>query len=416
VALVFREAEFHDALVYLDPIDVLLALDDTHLRRLTEAMAWYPGTVVLAGAAGTEPHALGLQGLVHVPFPLPGSDARRERWRVELEQRDIELDDAQLDQLAARFRLTADQIADAASVAANRSRLTGADHPGLDELFEAARTRSDTGLADLARKIEPLHGWDDLVLGDDAKAQLGEMCERVVQRDRVLEDWGLGSRMARGRGVTALFTGPSGTGKTTAAELIAGRLGLDLYRIELSGVVSKYIGETEKNLRRIFAAAENANAILFFDEADALFGKRSEVKDSHDRFANIEVAYLLQEMEDYEGVAILATNMRQNMDPAFVRRLQFVVEFPFPDAGARERIWELHLPAGEERRDPDLDVETLGRELRLSGGSISNVALAAAFLAAPADGRIGAAQVRHAARRELQKLGRVSPAEVEDGA
>jgi ATPase family associated with various cellular activities (AAA) len=409
VALAFREAALHDAVVYAEPLDELLTLDGPQLRRLTEAVAWYRGAVVLAGSGSSEPRGLALQGLVQVPFALPGFDLRRERWRTELLARGTDLDPADLDRLAGRFRLTVDQIADAVTVAVNRSLLTGTGGLGVDELFEAARSRSDTGLAGLARKIEPLHEWDDLVLEDDAKLQLEEMCERVVQRDRVLDEWGLGSRMSRGRGVTALFTGPSGTGKTTAAELIAGRLGLDLYRIDLSGVVSKYIGETEKNLRRIFAAAENANAILFFDEADALFGKRSEVRDSHDRFANIEVAYLLQEMEDYEGVAILATNMRQNMDPAFVRRLQFVVEFPFPDADARARIWDLHLAESEARRDPRLDVEALGREYRLSGGSIGNIALAAAYLAASDDGRIGRSEVEHAARREFAKLGRVAP-------
>ena len=170
-------------------------------------------------------------------------------------------------------------------------------------------------------------------------AQLQEICQRVAHRQRVLDEWGFGAKLSLGKGVTALFAGPSGTGKTMAAEMIANALGLDLYKIDLAGVVSKYIGETEKNLDRIFTAAENANAILFFDEADALFGKRSEVRDSHDRYANIEISYLLQKMEEYDGIAILATNLRQNLDEAFVRRLAFTVHFPFPDEESRRRIW-----------------------------------------------------------------------------
>ena len=251
----------------------------------------------------------------------------------------------------------------------------------MAELFEAARSRSDAALVGLARKIEPIHDWDQIVLPADSIAQLREICAQVVQRHRVLDEWGFARTQSLGKGVSALFAGPSGTGKTMAAEIIARELGLDLYKIDLSGVVSKYIGETEKNLERIFAAAENANAILFFDEADALFGKRSEVRDSHDRYANIEIAYLLQRMEQYEGVAILATNLRQNMDEAFVRRLQFVVEFPFPDEEQRARIWPLLFPA-EAERSPDIDFDMLARQFRVTGGSIKNIVLGAAFLAA----------------------------------
>ena len=211
--------------------------------------------------------------------------------------------------------------------------------------------------------------------------------------------WGFGRKLAQGKGVTALFAGPSGTGKTMAAEVIAGELGLDLYKIDLAGVVSKYIGETEKNLDRIFAAAEDANAILFFDEADALFGKRSEVRDAHDRYANIEIAYLLQKMEEYDGVAILATNLRSNLDEAFVRRLAFTVHFPFPDEADRRRIWRGIWPAATPLA-ADVDLDFLAAQFKLSGGNIKNIALAAAFLAA-ADGRpvaMAPPAARHPAR------------------
>ena len=218
---------------------------------------------------------------------------------------------------------------------------------------------------------------------------------------------GFGSKLSRGRGTAALFAGPPGTGKTMAAEVVAGDLGLDLCTIDLSAVVSKYIGETEKNLERIFSAAEDANAILFFDEADALFGKRSEVQDAHDRYANIEVAYLLQRMEQYDGIAILATNLRQHLDDAFTRRLAFVVDFPFPGDAERRQIWELALAGAPLAAGADLD--RLARGFRLSGGSIRNAALQAAFLAAGDGTPIGMPHLQDAVRRELRKMGKVAP-------
>jgi SpoVK/Ycf46/Vps4 family AAA+-type ATPase len=226
-------------------------------------------------------------------------------------------------------------------------------------------------------------------------------------RERVLGDWGFGTKLSRGRGTTALFAGPPGTGKTTAAEVVAGDLGLDLFTIDLSAVVSKYIGETEKNLERIFSAAEDTDAILFFDEADALFGKRSDVREAHDRYANIEVAYLLQRMEQYEGIAILATSLRQHLDDAFTRRLAFVVDFPFPGDAERRRIWELTLAGAPLAAGADLDL--LARGFRLSGGSIRNAALQAAFLAAGDGTPVGMPHLLDAVRRELRKMGKVAP-------
>ena len=228
----------------------------------------------------------------------------------------------------------------------------------------------------------PVWGWNDIVVGDDVRRQLRELASQVEHRGRVYEPWGFGTKLGRGRGITALFAGPSGTGKTMAAEILARHLRLDLQRIDLAGVVSKYIGETEKNLRRVFDAAEASGAILFFDEADALFGTRTEVRDSHDRYANLEINYLLQRMEDYAGLAILATNRRSALDGAFVRRLRFIVEFPFPGGGDRRRIWERVFPAVAEL--DALDFGFLSR-LEISGGNIRSIAINAAFLAA-ADG------------------------------
>jgi SpoVK/Ycf46/Vps4 family AAA+-type ATPase len=229
----------------------------------------------------------------------------------------------------------------------------------------------------------------------------------VQGRARVLDEWGLARKLAPSYGVSALFAGAPGTGKTMAAEVIARELGLDVYKIDLSGLVSKFIGETEKNLERVFSEAESSNAILFFDEADAVFGKRSEVKDAHDRYANIETSYLLQRMEAYDGVTILATNLRANLDEAFTRRLHAIIDFPFPDAAQRLQIWKALLPttapiAGE------VDLDLLARRFKIAGGSIRNVWVAAAYLAAAQGDAITMQHLLHATRRELQKLGRLT--------
>jgi SpoVK/Ycf46/Vps4 family AAA+-type ATPase len=223
----------------------------------------------------------------------------------------------------------------------------------------------------------------------------------VAHRTTVYDSWGFGAISARGLGISALFAGSSGTGKTLAAEVLANALALDLYRIDLSSVVSKYIGETEKNLRRVFDAAEDGGAILFFDEADALFGKRSEVKDSHDRYANIEINYLLQRMESYRGLAVLATNRKGDLDPAFMRRVRFVVNFPFPDTSLRAEIWRRIFPTGTPT--DDLDVAKLSR-LKVAGGNIRNIALNAAFLAAAEGSSVGMFHLQRAAKAECAKI------------
>jgi hypothetical protein len=263
----------------------------------------------------------------------------------------------------------------------------------------AARARMDG----LAERIEPIAGWDDLVLPEAQMRVLRQIAAHVRGRDRVFEEWGFARKSARGLGVSVLFAGSSGTGKTMAAEVLARELRLDLYRIDLASVVSKYIGETEKNLKRLFDGAEGGGAMLLFDEADALFGKRSEVKDSHDRYANIEVSYLLQRMESYGGLAVLTTNMRQALDPAFLRRLRFIVQFPFPDAAHRADIWFRTFP--DAAPTGALDYAQLA-QLNLSGGHIRNVALAGAFIAADRGEPIGMNHLAEAARSEYMKLER----------
>jgi hypothetical protein len=299
--------------------------------------------------------------------------------------------------LASQFSLSAGQIADIAETT---------NDPAADPeqaLWKACRRLGRDRLDDLAERIEPRAGWEDLVLPPGPQNTLRQIAAHLRQRVRVHEDWGFARRGGGGFGVSALFCGESGTGKTLAAEVLAKELDLDLYRIDLSAVVSKYIGETEKNLRRVFDAAEQSGAILLFDEADALFGKRSEVKDSHDRYANIEVSYLLQRMEAYRGLAVLTSNMKSGLDRAFHRRLRFIVNFPFPDSTLREAIWRRAFP--DQAPLADLDFAKLAR-LSLPGGNIRSIALNAAFLAAEADESVSMAHLLRAAQSEGGKLER----------
>lgn len=409
--LVFRYAWLYSAIVYLDGVDVLDAT--VHAGPLLSALAQPTPVAILAGnsswlRANGQP-----VGTLEIPFAIPGFAQRQACWQANLADADAALDSLELDTLSSRFRLLPGQIAAAAGMACEQLRWQVAGENGgaagrmpvVANLFAAARAQSGHDLAALARKIEPSYTWDDIVLPADTLDQLREVCQRVVYRQRVLGEWGFDQKLALGKGIHVLFSGPSGTGKTMAAEIIAGELGLDLYRIDLSGVVSKYIGETEKNLDRIFTAAENANAILFFDEADALFGKRSEVRDSHDRYANIEISYLLQKMEEYDGVSILATNLRQNLDDAFIRRLTFAIHFPFPDEASRGRIWQGVWPQ-QTPLAQTVALAGVARQFKLSGGNIKNAALAAAFLAAADGGQVTLPHLLQAIRREYQKMGK----------
>jgi SpoVK/Ycf46/Vps4 family AAA+-type ATPase len=283
----------------------------------------------------------------------------------------------------------------------------------LQRLAPAAKAEASTTLGRLGQEVPPRFGWDDIVLPESVREVLCEIVLRVRHEPLVFGEWGFTSRHARSRSLSALFTGPSGTGKTMAAEVIANALGLSLFRVDLSAVVSKYIGETEKNLAQIFNDASSASAVLFFDEADALFGKRSEVRDSHDRYANIEVSYLLQRLEDYDGIVILASNLRQNLDEAFVRRLHLTADFPFPDVPARLEIWRRTLPAALPLAD-DVDLPALARRFRLSGGNIRNACVTAAFLAAGDGVPVSMSHLLRAVRREHQKMGKLLPSEPEE--
>jgi SpoVK/Ycf46/Vps4 family AAA+-type ATPase len=326
---------------------------------------------------------------VAIEVKRPPRAEQRVLWRAVLNGA-ADVSQPAIDQATMQFDLGYSDIADSAPDTA-------------DGLWALCRVRSRSRLDELARRVEPRLGWRDLVLPTDQTALLHDITAQVRGRSKVYHDWGFERVSQRGLGIGALFTGPSGTGKTLAAEVIAGELGLDLYVVDLSAVVSKYIGETEKNLRVVFDAADKGGAVLLFDEADALFGKRTEVRDSHDRYANIEVSYLLQRMENYRGLAVLTTNLRSSMDQAFLRRLRFVVHFPFPDPVQRAEIWRRIFPSEVPTRG--LDPARLA-QLNVAGGNIRNIALTAAFLAADADEPVTMAHVLRATRGEYAKADR----------
>jgi hypothetical protein len=401
--LAARHAWFNDAVLLVRDAEALIDPRAGAAGILVSALEDAPGIAIIASADALPPEHLP-DGTAVVRIGACPTPVRRRLWRSALNAADQEIDEDVITELADRFRLTPACIVSAVGAAGATAGLRGAS-PTREDLFAAARDQTGSSLEGLATRLRPDVPWDRLVLPADEMTQLRELCDRAFHQSRVLEAWGFARRLTRGRGITALFSGPSGTGKTMAAEVLATELSVDLWRIELAGVVSKYIGETEKNLDRIFIAARNTNGILLFDEAEALFGKRSEVRDSHDRYANLEIAYLLQKMEQYEGLAILATNLRGNLDDAFVRRLAFSIHFPFPDEPGRRRIWEGIFPSETPLGD-DVDLDGLARSIQLSGGHIHNIAVSASFLAAADGGRVSLQHLLHATRREYQKLGK----------
>jgi hypothetical protein len=356
--------------------------------------------------------------LIAIDVARPTIGEQRDLWRDRLgglAEKGLDLIPT-IEGLAEQFDLPAPRLEAAAATALGALGAANGQAPGgaavATALWDACRQQARPRLDDLAQRIEPTATWDDLILPSRERDLLATIAAHIGQRTTVFEKWGMGGGGWRGQGVSALFAGPSGTGKTLAAEVLAGALRLDLYRIDLAITVSKYIGETEKNLRRVFDAAEEGGAILLFDEADALFGKRSEVKDSHDRHANIEVSYLLQRMESYRGLAILTSNLKDSLDPAFLRRLRFMLQFPFPDADQRAGIWRRAFASATPTEG--LDVEKLSR-LNVSGGNIRNIALSAAFLAAAERVPVRMAHLLEAARIELIKVGRpLTDAETRD--
>lgn len=410
-----REAALSESVLMLD-CDGLDRHDlqrESAINRLVEANH---GLLIVSGHERRGPWQ---RPVLTIDVERPAADEQRGAWRAALGS--AAALNGQVDDLVAQFNLSLPTITAAASSALGQAQMEAADagpEPAIDPdrlaaaLWDVCRRQARPQLDDLAQRIDARASWDDLVLPDIQRQVLLEIAAQVRQRGRVYERWGFQAKSNRGLGISALFAGSSGTGKTMAAEVLARDLALDLYRIDLSGVVNKYIGETEKNLRRVFDAAEAGGVILLFDEADALFGKRSEVRDSHDRHANIEVSYLLQRMESYRGLAILTSNLKEALDKAFLRRLRFVVDFPFPRQEERLLIWQGVFP--EITPTEGLDYAKLAR-LNVAGGSIRNIAVNAAFLAAHDDRPVGMSHILHAARREYAKLARpLTAAEIGD--
>jgi hypothetical protein len=368
------------------------------LRKLVQTLDRFEGSVFLST---DDPPTAELQReirrhkLAVIDFPRPSYELRCQLWAELAGQ----YDDVDPSDLASKFRLTRDRMMDAVSAAEDGDGAVTAE-----SLYAACRAQSREALDSLAKRVEPTYDWDDIVLPDDAFEHLREVATHIRHRGTVTSEWGFGEKFSLGNGLNVLFTGSSGTGKTMAAEIIANDAELDLYKIDLATVVSKYIGETEENLGRIFDEAANSDAILFFDEADALFGKRTEVGDSHDRYANIEVNYLLQRVEEHDGTVILTTNFKQNIDNAFKRRIHVSVDFPQPDEESREAIWRGIFP--EETPIEELNYEFLAG-FELTGGNIKNAALTAAYLAADDGIEVGMYHVVRATRRELQKTGKL---------
>ncbi len=355
---------------------------------------------------------------IYLEIQAPTKIEQQQLWQESLAELDVDLN-GHVAALTSHFNLNASIISAACLHAKVQHQLSAADDDAQDidpdpdsratsfsysnALWRYCRSQARPRLDELAQRIDARATWETLVLPDKEKSVLQEVSAHVKQRSRVYDTWGFGEQGTRGLGISALFAGGSGTGKTLSAEVLANDLYLDLYRIDLSSIVSKYIGETEKNLRRVFDAAEGGGVILLFDEADALFGKRSDVKDSHDRYANMEVSYLLQRMESYQGLAILTTNLKRSIDQAFLRRIRFVVQFPFPDASQREEIWQRVFPA--QMPKGKLKYDKLAN-LSVPGGNIRNIALNAAFLAADADEAVGMMHILEAAKSEYMKLER----------
>jgi hypothetical protein len=375
-------------------------IEPAERARLLRAIEQRPERTVLAAPTRTAALALGERTVLLVESTAPSFAERSQAWSDLTGAKET-------GDVAAKFRLSMTQIVEAAEVARLAATARGANKPEPADLDLGARQASSSRLGELAARLPPGYRWEDLVVPERQRELLQSISAYLRHRDRVLSDWGYERTVARTQGLKVLFAGESGTGKTMAAQVLAAELGLEIFRVDLATTVSKYIGETEKNLDRIFGAAEGSNAILFFDEADALFGKRSEVGDSHDRYANIEVAYLLQKMEGYPGAVILATNFRRNIDDAFVRRLDFVIDFPFPEAEDRRRIWDRVLPEQAPRAE-DVDLDFLAEKFKLSGGAIRNCSLAAAFQAADDDGPIGMRHLVRAVAQEYGKQGRLT--------
>ena len=419
---VCREAVIQNAALAFDGFELLLGREEhiqngeqitpvktgpstLHIRMLLERARRICGRLFLLSTAPWPPEVdCTPWQRVELELDVPDTAGRLRLWRHYLDHAPL-ASAVSLETLAIKFALTPGQIAAGAGEAERLRQWEGARQLDEELLHRACRTQLSHSLGKMASRVNAAYTWDDLILPPEQKRRLRNACAQVEYRHRVYDQWGFGKKVAYGRGLSMLFTGPPGTGKTMAAQVMANRLGLELYKVDLSGVLSKYVGETEKQLGAVFDEVKKSQSILFFDEADALFGKRSETKDSHDRYANVQTSYLLQKMEEYDGIVILASNFLQNFDEAFKRRIKFIIDFTLPDRDRREQIWRSVLPA-DLPRDEDLDFDFLARSFELSGSSIKNIAVSAAFLAAEEGVPMGMVHLLLATQAEQNKTGK----------
>jgi SpoVK/Ycf46/Vps4 family AAA+-type ATPase len=414
--LVFLEANLRGAAVYLDDFDCLHSTSEEKINNARDLVVMsikqFSGLTFIAGEKSWQYDVGCFRNLVPVviKFPEISYSMRRRIWRHFLNHPSFNdgINDDVLNSLATKFAFTPKQILDAILAAKKLESIEKgctANQFGPGDLNEVCRLLSNERLLSLAHKVTPRYVMDDIILPANKKAQLKDILNHVKYRNLVYSDWGFESKLSLGKGLNILFAGESGTGKTMAAEIISHELKLDLYKIDVSSVVSKYIGETEKNINRIFKEAETSNAILFFDECDAIFGKRSEIKDSHDRYANLEINYLLQKLEEHKEIVILASNLAQNIDDAFTRRMQFWVDFPFPGERSRFEIWKNIFPKTAPLSE-DVDFDFLAKQFSISGGVIKNIAINSAFFAAEESGVISMKHIVIALKREFEKMGK----------
>lgn len=410
LTFILRECLLQDSSLFLEGFDVMMKNNGhkVDFKKIFEILDTFPQWVFLSGEKLWEPpRVIKNHNIYSITLNLPSYKDRKRIWESFLNGILDTSKDVDIDALATKFKFSGGQIRDAIFTASNiaLAKNSGESLLSMEDLYQGCKAQSNKKLNTLTKKLNPIYIWEDLVLPDDIKAHLREISAFIKYKGMVYTDWGFDKKLSGGRGLNVLFSGKSGTGKTMAAEVLAREVELDIYKIDLSSVVSKYVGETEKNLQKIFNEAETSNAILFFDEADSLFGKRSEVKDAHDRYANIETGYLLQKMEEYEGVVVLATNLSTNIDDAFLRRMQFVIEFPFPEETQREKIWKSIFPKDAPLAQ-DIDYKFLSGKLKLAGGNIKNIALSAAFYAAGEEKEIEMQYIMQASKREYRKMGK----------
>lgn len=406
---IVRNAQIENAVVCLKNFDLLLEEGKTMLlSRVIKIVESADTCVFITSDRPWVPGTLLQKTLVSVSIPPPTFSLRKALWEQQLKHLVLQ-EPIDANEIASLYRLNVGQIHRAITSARNKAQWRNIENPEItrDDILTSCREQCHHKLGELAKKITPRYRWGDIVLPPKKEKQLKEVFYAAKNRNKIFESWGFDQKVSIGKGLNVLFSGPSGTGKTMSAEILAYELGLDLYKIDLSRMVSKYIGETEKNLSKIFDEAESTNAILFFDEADALFGKRSEVSSAHDRYANIETGYLLQKMEEYSGITILATNLDKNIDNAFSRRISFMIDFPMPNKNNRLRIWQNIWPKSMPMFS-DVDLEYVANNFDLAGGNIKNIALNTAFFAAEDGERVEMKHLIRGIHREYQKIGKVS--------